>query len=139
MRRDQRGSVLMLVPAAVLVLLVLASICVDSAIALLGSRQLDAMTAAAANDIASTTVDDTAFYRHQGSIELRQADADRVVALAFDRAPTGFESMRAEATVTGRQVVVRAEASVRLLFARAIPGVRHTTTVRAATRAILSS
>lgn len=136
----ERGSVLMLVPAAVLVLVVLASICVDSAVQLLAARRLNSLTTEAANDIASTAISDEAFYRGRGAVELRQADADAVVASVFDTGsrPAGFESLDAAASVQGRQVVVSAHATVRLLFARALPGVAHVATVRAVTRTVLA-
>src|SRR3712207_1178709 len=47
--RDETGSALILMPAAVLVLVILAAIAVDAAIMFLGERELAAATAAAAN------------------------------------------------------------------------------------------
>ena len=130
---DERGSVLMLVPAAVLVLLVLGAICVDSAVVFLGQRDLANRTAAAANDLAGFAVSDTAFYDGSGAVVV---DDDRAVAytrLAFspDDVPGGFASWRAEVVTTGDQVTVIAEAEVRSIFAKAIPGAPDTTTVRA--------
>ena len=131
-RRDD-GSVLMLVPAAVLVLLVLGAICVDSAIVFLAQRDLANRTAAAANDIAGFAVSDAAFYGDDGAVALDDDRADAFVDLAFaaDRLPGGFEAWRADADASGDRVTVVAEATVRSLFARAIPGAAGTTTVRA--------
>ena len=130
---DEQGSVLMLVPAAVLVLLVLGAICVDSAVVFLGQRDLANRTAAVANDIAGLAVSDAAFYDAAGAVAL---DGDRAAAytrLAFpaDDVPGGFASWRAEAATAGDQVTVVAEAEVRSIFAKAIPGAPDTTTVRA--------
>ena len=61
----QRGSVLLLFPAAVLIVLVLSAITVDSSIAFLAQRELANATAAAANDAASRAVDGQAFYRER--------------------------------------------------------------------------
>ena len=138
---DERGSVLMLVPAAVLVVLVLGAICVDSAVVFLGQRDLANRTAAAANDIAGFAVSDTAFYDRSGDVAI---DADRAVAyvhLAFpaDDPPGGFTSWRAEAVTSGDQVTVVAEAEVRAIFAKAIPGAPDTTTVRARSVAVSRS
>src|SRR5690606_40379377 len=58
-RRD-RGSVLLLVPAALLVVLVLASIAVDMALVHLRHRQAHDLAAAAANDAAGAAADPVA-------------------------------------------------------------------------------
>ena len=123
----------MLVPAAVLVLLVLGAICVDSAVVFLGQRELANRTAAAANDIAGFAVSDVAFYERAGAVALDDERADAFVRLAFpaERPPGGFASWTADADADADRVVVAAEAEVRSIFARAIPGAPETTTVRA--------
>ena len=130
---DDRGSVLMLVPAAVLVLLVLGAICVDSAVVFLAQRDLANRTAAAANDIAGFAVSDAAFYERAGVVALDDDRADAFVRLAFptDRPPGGFDSWSADADAAGDRVTVVAAAEVRSIFARAIPGAADATTVRA--------
>lgn len=130
--RKEGGSVLMLVPAAVLVLLVLGAICVDAAVVFLAQRDLANRTAAAANDIAGFAVSDAAFYERAGGVALDDPRADAFVRLAFpaDRPPGGFASWRADADAAGERVVVAAEAEVRSIFAKAIPGAPDTTTVR---------
>ena len=132
-RREERGSVLMLVPAAVLVLLVLGAICVDSAIVFLAQRDLANRTAAAANDIAGFAVSDASFYEDGGAVALEGERAEAFVRLAFDaqRLPGGFETWSADAEVAGDSVTVVAVAEVRSLFAAAVPGGPETTTVRA--------
>lgn len=123
----------MLVPAAVLVLFVLGAICVDSAVVFLGQRELANRTAAAANDIAGFAVSDAAFYERAGTVALDDDRADAFVRLAFPaaRPPGGFASWTADADADTDRVVVAAEAEVRSIFARAIPGAPKTTTVRA--------
>ena len=130
---SEHGSVLMLVPAAVLVLLVLGAICVDSAVVFLAQRDLANRTAAAANDIAGFAVSDDAFYEQSGAVTLDDGRADAFVRLAFpeDRPPGGFASWRADADAAGESVTVVAEAEVRSVFAKAIPGAADTTIVRA--------
>lgn len=140
MTRDE-GSVLMLVPAAVLVLLVLGAVCVDSAIVFLAQRDLANRTAAAANDIAGFAVSDDAFYDRAGTVTLDDERADAYVQLAFpaDDPPGGFQSWSADADAAGGSVTVAAEAEVRSVFARAIPGTSRTTTVRARSVASVES
>ncbi len=122
----------MLVPAGILVLLVLGSIAVDSAIVLLAQRDLANRTAAAANDIAGATVSDASFYLG-GTVELdpRRADAYARLVFAPDRRPDGYDSWTGSATTAGRSVTVVARAEVRYIFAPAIPGARSRATVTA--------
>jgi hypothetical protein len=137
-RRGEAGSVLMLVPAGILVLLVLGAIAVDSAVVFLAQRDLANRTAAAANDIAGAAVSDEAFYTGGGAIVVPEGVADAFVDVSFSaaRRPAGFESWDADATTAGRSVTVSAEAEVRYLFAPAVPGVARTTTVRARSTAV---
>jgi Flp pilus assembly protein TadG len=131
-RRSERGSVLMLVPAAVLVLIVLGAIAVDSAIVFYAQRDLANRTAATANDIAGFAVSDSSFY-DGGVVALDDGRADAYARLVFapDRLPGGYESWSGDADATGRAVTVVATAEVRYVFAKAIPGAPDTATVRA--------
>ena len=120
------GSALMLMPAMVLVLIVLAAICVDSAIIFLGERELAAAVAAAANDASVAGIDRTAFYRcgelradarameeiATQSLANRAADAVKLVDL----------EVRVDDAVEGPRVTVAATAQVDLLFSSGVPG-----------------
>ena len=134
----QRGSVLLLFPAAVLVVVVLAAIAVDAAIAFLGQREVANAVAAAANDAAGAGVGDQAFYR-QGSVDL-DPSAAAVVAEEQVRAvldPGRFHDVAVDVTVVPRRagcparVRVRATATVDALFANALPGGPRQTRVQA--------
>ena len=130
---DERGSALMLVPAAVLVLLMLGAVAVDSAVVMLAQRDLADHTAAIANDIAGFSLDDPSFYDGDG-VTLSEPMAKRYAALAFsdDRRPAGFISWTGTASARGpRTIHVTASADVRYVFAGALPGVADRTTVRA--------
>lgn len=61
--RGERGSSLMLVPAGVLILILLATLSVDSAIAFAGQRELFDIAAAAAGDAAVLGIDEDRYYR----------------------------------------------------------------------------
>src|SRR5207248_6070957 len=69
---SERGSTLLLFPAAVLVVFVLGAIAADLASVFLGERELANATAAAANDTATEALANAAFYRGG---QLRVADA----------------------------------------------------------------
>lgn len=130
---DERGSALMLVPAAVLVLLMLGAIAVDSAVVFLAQRDLADRTAAAANDIAAFASSDAAFYA-TGEIALAADAAERYTALAFPATdvPAGYRTWTARATLDGlRTVRVTASADVTYIFAKALPGFPEAVTVEA--------
>lgn len=60
--RPDAGSALMLMPAAVLVMLLLAALALDVAAVWMGQRELANAAAAAANDVAAVALDETSFY-----------------------------------------------------------------------------
>jgi hypothetical protein len=128
-RRRERGSVLLLFPAGLLAVIVLAAIAVDASIAFLGERELAAAVAAAANDAATEAISDQAFYR-AGQVELDQGEVERV---AEERVRTSFDSGRHRGLEVRATVVpaaagcawslrVEASATVRYIFATALPG-----------------
>jgi len=135
----QRGSALLLFPAAVLIVLVLAAITVDTSIAFLGQRELANATAAAANDAASRAVDGQAFY--QGDrIELDPYAVELVaterVRLAIDQSRHRALEVRVTAAAPSRSgcpwtVTVSASSRVSYVFAKAIPGGPDEAAVRA--------
>lgn len=77
MTRWERGSVLLLMPAAVLAVLVLGAIAVDAAVVLLAEREASSLAAAAAND-AATAADEAALRAGAGFV-LDEDRARRVV------------------------------------------------------------
>ena len=126
----QRGSTLLLFPAALLIMLALAAMTVDSAIAFMAQRQLVIATAAAANDAATEALSDDAFYRGD-RIELTQSAVesvavDRVFQLVDPARHHGL-TVTAQASApagAGCSWTVRVSASSRVdeLFGRAMPG-----------------
>lgn len=128
----------MLFPVAVLVVVILAAITVDSTVMFLGQREVANAVAGAANDAASLGVGNSSFYQ-AGAVELDPGTVERLVtervraALDDDR----FRDLRVEvAVVPGGAscepaVRVHAEATVGYVFARAIPGAPARATVEA--------
>ena len=128
--RSERGGVLLLFPAAVLVVIVLAAVAVDSSIAFLGERELANATAAAANDAAGQAVSNRAFYEGD-RIELDAAMVERVavgrVRAALDAGRHRDLVVDARArppAAAGCAWTVRVTASSRVsyIFSRAVPG-----------------
>ena len=124
----------MLMPAAVLVLVILGSIAVDSAMAFLGQRELDDYTASVATTSASAGLDAAAFYNERRIVVDPQRAADIAQRLQA-RIGSGVHDVQVLVTVNGSEVTVSATGVVDDLFARAIPGVHHRWTVRAESRA----
>jgi len=125
----ERGSVLLLFPAGVLVVLVLAAMAIDSSIAFLGERELSGAVTAAANDAVTQALSDASFYRG-GSVDVADGEVARIVE---ERVRTSLDpdryhnlSVRAwvERSALGCRLTLRVEASatVRYLFAPALPG-----------------
>jgi hypothetical protein len=113
----------MLMPAAVLVVMVLGAIAVDSARLFLAQRELADAAAAAANDAVTAALSDDAFYRAGGRLELDPVHASRTVDDAVRaRAPAGLAIDPPSVTIAGRQICVALRATVTPLFAKAVPG-----------------
>lgn len=125
MRDRDDGSVLALVPAAVLVLVMLGAIAVDSAVAFLGQRELSNAAAAAANDAATAALSDAGFYG-SGALSLDRARADAVARHAVAaRVARGVTIDDVSVDVAGARVCVTVRGRVAYLFARAIPFADH--------------
>ena len=94
---NERGSVLLLFPAAVLIVIVLSAITVDSSIAFLAQRELANATAAAANDAASRGD------RRPGLLPGRpdHARPDAVEAVAVERVRLAIDQSRHRAWTCG--------------------------------------
>lgn len=125
-RRDERGSALMLVPAGVLILVMLAVLSVDFAVAFGGQRELFDMASAAANDAAVVALDEDRYYRC-GDVRLGHSVALDAVAqslLRRDQQADAIQVTRIQADITTsdgtdpeQQVVVSLEGRVQPVFA----------------------
>jgi hypothetical protein len=137
-RWADRGSVLMLMPACVLVVLVLASIAVDMALVHLRQRQASDVAASAANDAVTAGVDRGSL--HQGAYVLDPTGVREVV----DRAVAGSEIApylmgRPEVTIDGDSVEVILAVESDYLFSGAMPGAPDGTVVTATASATAMS
>jgi Flp pilus assembly protein TadG len=131
---------LLLFPAAILIMVALAAITVDSAITFMAQRELVNATAAAANDVATQALSDRAFYQDD-SIELSEAAVrtmavERVQGLLDETRHHGL-AVDARATSVGCvwTVTVTATSRVDELFGRAMPGSQGDVAIRATSTA----
>ena len=125
------GSVLMLMPAAVLIVLVLGAITVDLTVVRLGQRELIAAAGDAANDAATYGLDESALRAGRGYV-IDAARAEDAVLASLD-AKGLLDRLATPPAVTIAEdgtVEVRLVRDVPYVFARALPGVAHETTVR---------
>lgn len=134
-RGGDRGSVLMLVPAGLLIVLIMASIAVDMSLVHLRQRQAYDLAAGAANDAATAALDPSSVrsQRLVADHDLAVAVVDRVVA-ASDLAPevVGAPVVRVEDGRVEVAISLRAD----YIFARAIPGAADGMTVTATASAL---
>lgn len=121
----ERGSVLLLVPAGVLVVLALAAMAVDAAVAFLGERQVADLAAAAANDAVTAGVDED-HLRATGEVRLDPDRVEEVVAATLaaasptvDLDPPVVEVLELDGEPAVR---VRLTGTIGYVFAPALPG-----------------
>lgn len=131
-RPGERGSVLMLMPAAVLIMIVLGALAIDRAVVFGAQRDLVATAEAAADDAASAV--DEARLRAEGRVDLDPAQIDRAVRLAAAHADG---EVTASWEIDGGAVVVRMERRVELIFSPGVPGGPDHQAVRARAEAEL--
>ena len=133
-RRVDRASVLLLVPAALLIVLVMASIAVDMSLVHLRRRQAYDLAAGAANDAVTAAADEGSLRAGGYRVDPDRAQqvVERIVA-ASDLAP----DVAAPPTVrvTGDSVVVEVSLDADYIFAGVIPGTPDGTTVTASASA----
>lgn len=119
-RRDDRGTVAMLVPAAVLIVLVLSAIAIDLSVRSMAQRRLYQIVAAAADDAAAQI--DTREYRISGERRISSVRARSVATAAVSVAELpGALDGPIEVRVTDRRVEVQAAVRVAPVFAQTAP------------------
>jgi Flp pilus assembly protein TadG len=138
-RGRDRGSVLVLVPVGFLVLVLMATLAVDSAVAYRGQSELHDALEAAANDAVAAGLNDGSFYA-RGSVELNPSLVAAVVCQAVQAQNLGSSLHDAQLSlaVSGDSVEVTGSAVVDAVFGRAVPGLARRS-VRARADATLSS
>lgn len=126
-----RGSVLMLMPAAVLIVIVLGALAIDRAVVFGAQRDLVATAQAAANDGAGAIDLDVL---RAGAVEFDEAQIDQIVTASAGRADGAVVS---DWEIEGDVLVVRLERRVELVFADGVPGASGTQVVTATARSVL--
>jgi len=129
----ERGSVLMLMPAAVLILVILGAFALDRAVAFGAQRSLVATAQSAANNGAGGGLD-IDLLRSTGKVDLDPAAVGRQVHATV--AASG-QAIEVSWSIEGDTVVVRLHQRVRYIFGPAVPGGDRDAVVGAVARANL--
>lgn len=141
MHRLERGSVLILMPAAVLVLMILGAISVDFSVAYLARRQVQDAAVAAANDAAGAGLDQARLRTGDGQLGLDPDVATRTAIAAANASVS--EPVRLTAppivVVEGNRVTVTLEGEAGYVFSGAVPGAPKRVHVRGQASAVLQS
>ena len=126
----ERGSAMMLLPAAVLVIVVLGALAVDVAVVHLGERQAFGAATAAANDAATYGIDPSTL-RSGGGPSIDPARARHAARASL----AGEDSLDPDAApvvrIDGTSVTVTVTLRVEYVFSQGLPGAPDSTTVMA--------
>jgi hypothetical protein len=134
--RGERASVMMLMPAAVLVVIVLAAICVDQSLVFLRQRQASSVAVDVANDLATAALDQDR-YRSSGAYALDETRARELGIQLVAGSDVGPHLVGVDIGLAAPdEVVVELTVRVDYVFARALPGAADGTTVTARAAAI---
>lgn len=133
----QRGSVLMLMPAAILIVIVLGAIAVDLSLVHLAERQLQSAVDDAANDATAALREDA--YRAGGGYSIDPGRAMELVQQSLEGGDLpGALVGPTRVRVTGDRIEVSATVEVDYLFADVVPGHPGSTTVTVDVRAYVT-
>jgi len=138
-RRGDRGSVLLLFPAAVMVMLVLAAIVLDVGLARVRFQELRAVAASAANDVAGAV--DVDSLRSTGVVSFDPAAARARVDEAVAAGPLPAASVDTVAIARNGwghwEVTVTLSLEVDLIIAPALPGAAGSIDVAVSERVLI--
>lgn len=138
-RPCDRGSVLLLMPAAMMVVIVLAAITVDLSLVRARHEQLESVAAAAANDAANQLSIDRLRVGSEGDTLAIGLDPQRVreIVEVTVAAHEFTGAWVVDAEVQNDQVIVSLAVDVRHIFGQALPGTPETRRITAVARARL--
>lgn len=130
-RAREQGSVLMLMPAAIMIVLVLGAITVDLTVVRLGQRELIAAAGDAANDASTYGIDQSALRSGRGVVLDPDRAREAVVASLDAKGLLDRLASPPEVVVDADGTVeVRLVRRVPYVFAKALPGLSDGSLVR---------
>lgn len=135
-RRNQRGSTLVLVPTLALVAVMLTGIAVDLTSVLVQQRRAGAIIAAAADDAAGMI--DTRRVQLDARTQIDPAAARRVVEGHLRTTPPPGRLVRLDVVILPNRVRIEATLTIRRTVLRALPGRPSEDTYRVRSEAVLA-
>ena len=128
---QDRGTVLLMFPAAMLIVLVLGGMAIDVSLSQVRARELQSVAASSANDALASL--DIAALRNDGEIRFDHARAQAIVAESVAAGPlpsATIDFVGIQADALGRpEFVVTLSLEVDLVIAPALPGNLETTRI----------
>ena len=139
MRRHDRASVLMLMPAGVLIVILLGAIAFDLSVVFLRQRHTSSAAGDVANDLATLAVDEAEF-RATGTFQLNPQKAEEIGHRLLAESDIAKQIIHIDVRVPYPDTVqVTVAVRVDYIFAKAIPGAHHHTEVHATATAVTTS
>ena len=133
-RRGNRGTVLLLFPAALLAMVVLGAVAIDVGYTTVRGRELRAVAASAAND--SLAALDITTLRTTGATTINESDAHQIVTEAVALGPLP-DARVIDVDINGFEIAVTLELDIELVMAPALGNLKRVTLQRTARAVVL--
>ncbi len=134
-RTGDRGTVLLMFPAALMVMVVMGAIVIDVGYTAIRGRELRAVAASAAND--SLAALDVAVLRATGDVVIDQSTARRIVAQAIALGPLP-DAQIVGIDINGFEIAVTLRLEIELVMAPALGDLNRVTLIRTERAVVLT-
>ena len=134
-RTSDRGTVLLMFPAALMVMVILGAIVIDVGYTAIRGRELRAVAASAAND--SLAALDIAVLRATGDVVIDEGTAHRIVAQAIALGPLP-DAQIVGIEINGFEIAVTLRLEIDLVMAPALGDLNRVTLIRTERAVVLT-
>ena len=134
-RTSDRGTVLLMFPAALMVMVILGAIVIDVGYTAIRGRELRAVAASAAND--SLAALDIAVLRATGDVVINKSTARRIVAQAIALGPLP-DAQIVDIEIEGFEIAVTLRLEIDLVMAPALGDLNRVTLIRTERAVVLT-
>ena len=134
-RTSDRGTVLLMFPAALMVMVILGAMVIDVGYTAIRGRELRAVAASAAND--SLAALDIAVLRATGDVVIDEGAARRIVAQAIALGPLP-DAQIVDIEIEGFEIAVTLQLEIELVMAPALGDLNRVTLIRTERAVVLT-
>ena len=134
-RTSDRGTVLLMFPAALMVMVILGAIVIDVGYTTIRGRELRAVAASAAND--SLAALDIAVLRATGDVVINKSTAHTIVAQAIALGPLP-DAQIVDIEIEGFEIAVTLQLEIDLVMAPALGDLNRVTLIRTERAVVLT-